>query len=57
MNCPECDDKVHILPWKGNSLASDNGFVNTLDVTPRDTFKCCNKSCWVTRIEVDWGQS
>jgi len=57
MNCPECDDKVYVLPWKGNSLASDNGFVNTLDVGQEDTFKCCNKSCWVTRIEVDWGQS
>jgi len=71
MKCPQCDKKVDVLPpkpdfnaWPSATTTVDFGVaqadtfhVSTMPAKSSEVFKCVNEECWVTRIEVDWGQS
>lgn len=71
MNCPACEKKVKVLPDKPSmnyastvtttvDFGTDgdaSGIAFGVDTITKETYKCCNESCWVTRVEVDWGQS
>ena len=69
MNCPECEQEVKVLPDKpimgftASATTVDfnatSGSLTVLNqpVPTSEVYKCSNEKCWVTRIEVDWGQS
>ena len=69
MNCPACEKEVKVLVDKPDTewnesihtINGDGGANATIGfvspVTTTETYKCSNEKCWVTRIEVDWGQS
>ena len=69
MKCPNCDVDVlslpsRPLPMNVSTTMSDLTFTDTSgggavyvpEEPSHEVFKCCNEKCWVTRIEVDWGQ-
>lgn len=71
MKCPACDKEVKVLPDKpelvwntqitstgGYFAGQDAAHIGTVNAVPTsEVYKCCNEQCWVTRIEIDWGQS
>jgi hypothetical protein len=73
LNCPACDKEVKVLPDKPEIVWNNQVTSTTLDfgvsgqdafhvgtantVPTSEVYKCCNETCWVTRIEVDWGRS
>lgn len=68
MNCPACTKVCEPLIPKPElnaattittSFDTTGGGVacSSSDIETKTVFKCCNHECWVTRIEVDWGQS
>ena len=69
LNCPACEKEVKVLLDKPDNsfyatttvdlgTAGDGAGTLINDTTPiKEVYKCCNEECWVTRIEVDWGQS
>jgi hypothetical protein len=63
MKCPGCDSDIKPLvekPVEVNGITwvnADSTVTGTMNVEPNPTsaiFKCCNPTCWITRVEVDW---
>lgn len=61
--CPECNEKIDILPTQEPNSPSTNTFSYNLTATidwdisyPSTTkiYKCSNPKCWVTKITESW---